>query len=211
MGAVAAALAAALAFGSMPITIRLGLRRRNDVAAGAFVQNVIALLVCGVFALGRSQDHGNVVPFLLTGLLVPGLSTIMLTRAVQAAGPSRASVAMNSSPLLSVSIALVLLGEPLHLALIAGALLIVAGGTMLARERSRPEHVRTIGYVFALATAVCFAARDNLVRWLSTGGTDVAPQLAGAATLAGAAAGILVWMAFERGRNGQWPGASPSR
>ena len=59
------------------------------------------------------------MPFVLTGLLVPGLSTMLLTRAVQAAGPSRASVLMNSSPLLSVTIALVLLGEPFHVALLA--------------------------------------------------------------------------------------------
>lgn len=200
MAAVVFALLAALTFGALPVTVRSGLQRTHDVTAGALVQNLVGFVICGAFALARWQHAGDVVPFVLTGLLVPGFSTILLTRAVQAAGPSRTSVLMNTAPLLSVSVALIFLGEPFHVALVGGAVLIVAGGIMLTRERTRPEHVRMIGYVLALAVAVCFAARDNLVRWLSTGGTHVAPQLAGTATLAAAAAGTLVWMALEPGQ-----------
>jgi drug/metabolite transporter (DMT)-like permease len=183
--AVAFALAAALSFGVTPMSVRRGLARSGgDVIGGVIGQALIGLTLCGGLALVRGDVHGNVLPFVLTGLLVPGLSTWLLTSAVREAGPSRASVVMNTGPLLSVVAALVLLDEPFHIALVLGAVLIVVGGVALARE-ARPEHVRTIGLVFALLTAVTFAVRDNLVRWLSFD-TGVGPQLAGAATLVGA-------------------------
>ena len=48
--------------------------------------------------------------------------------------------------------------------MLAGALLIVGGGVALAARAHRPDHVRTIGIVYALAGAALFALRDNLVR-----------------------------------------------
>jgi drug/metabolite transporter (DMT)-like permease len=108
---------------------------------------------------------------------------------------------MNASPLLSVTAAVVLLGEPVQLALVAGAILIVGGAVSLARERGRPEHVQTLGLVLAGLTGVSFAVRDNLVRWLATG-TSSAPQLAGAATLAGA--GVLSLVAMGVPGQAEW-------
>jgi drug/metabolite transporter (DMT)-like permease len=183
--AVTFAVLGGLAFGMMPLGVRYGLRRTPDVAAGVVAQCLVGLVVCGGLALALGEVEGNVVPFLLIGLLVPGASTILLTGAVREAGPTRASVLMNASPLISVLIALLLLDEPFHPALLLGAVLIVGGAIALAGERSRPEHVRTIGLVLAVLTGLSFAVRDNIVRWLSFD-TEVAPQLAGAGTLAGA-------------------------
>ena len=185
MAAVALAALAGLFWGSMPLAVRHGLQRTPDLAAGVVVQCLVGLAVCGGLALALGEVECDVVPFLLIGLLVPGLSTILLTGAVREAGPSRASVLMNAAPLLSITIALVLLDEPFEPAVVLGAVLIVGGAVALAGERERPEHVRTLGLVLAVLTGISFAARDNLVRWLSID-TGVAPQLAGAATLAGA-------------------------
>ena len=68
---------------------------------------------------------------------------------------------------------------------LAGAVLVVAGGLELARERERPRHLRAIGLVYALVVTVLFSARDNLVRWLSQG-TSTGPAVAAAASLAAA-------------------------
>jgi drug/metabolite transporter (DMT)-like permease len=76
------------------------------------------------------------------------------------------------------------LGEPLSAPLLVGAVLIVAGGVELARERARPEHVRLLGLAFALGAVVLFAVRDNLLRWLSQG-TSAPPAVAAAAGLLG--------------------------
>ena len=93
---------------------------------------------------------------------------------------------LGSAPLVSVTIALLLLGEPVRAALIGGAVLIVAGGVELARERGRPEHVLTIGLVFAFAGTICFSTRDNVLRWLA-GDTSVPPGVAAVAALLGGA------------------------
>ena len=72
----------------------------------------------------------------------PGVGQLFVTLAIREAGASRASVVLGSAPLASVTIALILLGEPCEWPLIVGAVLIVGGGVELARERGRPAHVR---------------------------------------------------------------------
>jgi drug/metabolite transporter (DMT)-like permease len=188
-----------LVFGGLPMLVRRGRTRTGDVLAGVVVQSLVGLVVCGAVALVRGQVHGNPLDFFAIGLVVPGLSTILMTRAVREAGPTRVSVLMNASPLLSITAALLLLDEPFQIALVFGAVLIVAGAVSLARERGRPDHVRTLGLVLAGLTGVSFAVRDNLVRWLATG-APARPQLAGAATLAGAGLLSLVAIAVQSGR-----------
>jgi drug/metabolite transporter (DMT)-like permease len=56
-----------------------------------------------------------------------------VTLAIREAGASRASVVFGVGPLISVTIALLFLGEPVSVPLIVGAVLIVAGGVELAR------------------------------------------------------------------------------
>jgi drug/metabolite transporter (DMT)-like permease len=101
-------------------------------------------------------------------------------------------VVFGVAPLISVTIALVFLGEPVSVPLIVGAVLIVAGGVELARERGRPEHLRAIGLLYAFAVTVLFSVRDNVLRWLS-GSTPVPPGVAAAASvLAGAIVVVAV-------------------
>ena len=64
-------------------------------------------------------------------------------------------------------------------------------------ERGRPEHVRRIGLLFALAATIVFAVRDNFVRWLSVD-TDVDPALAATATLAAGGCVVLVYTLSRR-------------
>ena len=141
------------------------------------------------FALAQGLDAGAVWPFALAGLLGPGVSQLLFTFAVRDAGPSRTSVVVGTAPLFSVAIALAVLDEPVQAGLIAGAVLIVVGGMLLVGERTRPEHVKRVGLLFALLATVVFAVRDNLVRWLAVE-TDAAPP--GAAAVATLAAGAFV-------------------
>jgi len=110
---------------------------------------------------------GAAWPFLLAGLLQPGVGQLLVSLAIRDAGASRASVVFGAAPLVSVTIALVLLGEPASAPLIIGAVLIVAGGFALAWERDRPGHVRSIGLFYAFLVTVLFSTRDNLLRWLA--------------------------------------------
>jgi drug/metabolite transporter (DMT)-like permease len=204
VAAVLFAVTAGFVFGLAPLSVRFGLQRAPDVMAAVAVQSVVGLAICGTVAVALGDVHGNVVPFLVIGLLVPGLSTALLTGAVRHAGPSRASMLMNVAPLLSITIALVLLDEPFHVGVFAGGVMIVAGAMSLVGERVRPAHVRTLGLVLAILTGVSFALRDNLVRWVAID-TEVAPQLAGAATLTGALVFALLAIATQPSR-AEWRG-----
>ncbi len=189
MSAVVLGIVSAFFFGAMTVALRFALQRVKDAEGGTLLTILVAVVVTLPFVAAQSRDWGAIWPFLLAGILGPGLSQLLFTLAVRDAGPSRTSVAVGSAPLFSVAIALLLLGEPAHAGLLAGAVAIVGGGILLVGERDRPEHVRRIGFVFALSAALVFATRDNLVRHLSIG-SDVSPALAAAATLS--AGGVVV-------------------
>ena len=198
MDAVLLAVTSAFLFGAMTVAIRLALRRGAGAEAGALATVVTAVAVTAPFALVQGGPVAGIWPFLLAGLLGPGLSQLFFTLAVREAGPSRTSVVVGTAPLFSVVIAVVLLGEPLQAGLVAGAILIVGGGGVLVSERGRPEHVRVAGLLLALAATVVFAVRDNLVRWLAVD-TDVSPGAAATSTLAAGAAVIAAYVLLTRG------------
>jgi drug/metabolite transporter (DMT)-like permease len=193
LDAVLLALASALLFGAMTVALRLALRRGIAPEPGALFTVLAALAFALPFAAFQGGELAGIWPFLLAGLLGPGLSQVLFTLAVDEAGPSRTSVVVGTAPLFSVAIALVLLDEPVKAGLIVGAILIVTGGVLLVGERGRPAHVRAIGLVFALAATVVFASRDNLLRWLAVD-TEVSPGPAAAATLGAGAALIAVYV-----------------
>jgi drug/metabolite transporter (DMT)-like permease len=148
---------------------------------GAFA---VAFVVAAAEAPSRGVHAADAWPFLLAGVLQPGIGQLLVTLSIATVGASRASVVFGTAPLISVTIALLVLSEPLNWALVVGAVLIVAGGVELARERDRPGHLRAIGLLYALLVTILFSARDNLVRWLS-GETSVPPGAAATATLVG--------------------------
>jgi drug/metabolite transporter (DMT)-like permease len=103
----------------------------------------------------------------------------------------------GAAPLVSVTIALLFLGEPVQAPLLVGAVLIVAGGVELAREPDRPAHLSRLGLLYAFVGATLFAIRDNLVRHLAVGKTAVPPAVAAATALVG---GMLVAALWARRR-----------
>lgn len=199
MSGVALALASALLFGGMSIALGFSMRRSRDALVGAFATSFFGFLVCGaVAAIGREWG-GELWPYALAGLLAPGGAQLLFVLGVREAGPARASVIAGAAPLVAVTIAITALGEPAKLPLIAGAVLIVAGGLALIAERDRPEHFRMIGLVYAFGCVILFATRDNVVRRIAHDST-VAPQLAASVTILAGTAFILVVLLATRGR-----------
>ena len=197
MDAVVLAATSAFLFGAMTVALRLALRRGAAPEAGALYTVLAALAFALPIAAFEGGELAGIWPFLLAGLLGPGLSQLLFTLAVQEAGPSRTSVVVGTAPLFSVAIALVFLDEPVKAGLIVGALLIVAGGVLLVRERGRPDHVRLVGLAAALAATLVFATRDNFLRWLAID-TDVEPGPAAAATLGAGGALIAAYVLARR-------------
>jgi drug/metabolite transporter (DMT)-like permease len=186
--AVGLALLSALLFGGMSVGLRIGLGRYPDVAAATLATVggalAVALVVAALEVPARGVHAGAAWPFALAGLLQPGVGQLLVTVAIREAGASRASVVFGLAPLVSVTIALLVLGEPASAPLLIGAVLIVAGGVELARERNRPQHLRPRGLAFAFCAMTLFSIRDNLLRRLSEG-TSVPPAVAAAAALLG--------------------------
>jgi drug/metabolite transporter (DMT)-like permease len=182
-------LAAAATFGGMTVAIRSGLRDGGD-AFGSTLATLLPAFGLALVASFVRHDYAGAWRFWLAGLLAPGISQLLFTLSVREAGASRTSIAVGAAPLVALAIAFVFLDEPVKAPLIAGALVIVTGGVVLAGERDRPAHLRARGLLYAEAAAVLFAVRDNIVRALHAHGS---PESAAAATLlAGAMVALLV-------------------
>ena len=201
MLAVLFGVLAGACFGALAVTVRIALRTGADPEAGAAIAAATAFVISAALALAAwsSVRAGQLWAFALVGMLVPGVSQIVFVLAVRDAGPARAAILIGTAPLISVLIALTLLGEPFHVALLAGTVLIVAGGAALTRERVRPHDFRALEAALALVCAALFAVRDNLVRLVAR--DEHPPPLAAAATsLLGAAAILALYLVVVRRR-----------
>jgi uncharacterized membrane protein len=128
-------------------------------------------------------------PFLVAGLVAPGLARVGLYVGVHRVGASRASSLASCTPLFAVLLAVAFLGERPSWGLVAGAAAIVAGGVLLA-SRGRDERPwRRRDLVFPILGALGFAFRDNLSRW----GFGAFPYPLLAAAVATAASVAVMW------------------
>ena len=191
----------AFLFGAMTVLVRIALDTGVAPVAGSFLTILPACVVTAVVAVTRGEwDLANGWPFVLAGLLAPGIAQILFTFAVRDAGASRTSVTVGTAPLFAVATALVFLDEPLVAGLLVGAALIVTGGILLASDRARPEHFKRVGLLFALLGTVAFASRDTFVRWLVTDVTDVEPGLGAFTTMLTGTTVSLLFMLATRAR-----------
>jgi drug/metabolite transporter (DMT)-like permease len=181
----------------MSVALRIALDRDPDAALGTLTTAATAFAVALVAAAAEEPSRGLHVgsawPFVLIGFLSPGAAQILVTLAIRESGSSRVSMVLGTAPLVSVTIALVILGEPASAPLLVGAVLVVAGGVELARERERPSHLNRLGLLYAFAGAALFAVRDNIVRHLAVGQTAVRPGVAASAALLGGTVLIALW------------------
>ena len=204
MFAVVLALLSAVLFGAMTVALRFGFRagRAPDAELGAFVCVAAAAAVAVVAAvLGREGTQltlRDAAFFALAGLIAPGASQLLFTRAVRDAGPSRTSVVVGTAPLFAAAIAIVVLDEPIETPLVIGGVLVVVAGLLLISEPTRPEHVRLSGIAIAFAATILFTSRDNLVRWYS-GETSSGSVKGAAVAITTGALGTLLFLLVTRG------------
>jgi uncharacterized membrane protein len=193
----------AVLFGLMSVTVRMGLAAGASAEAASFVTALTALGVtvltaAGSLVAGGSARPSALWPFVLAGVLAPGLSQLFFFRAVRDAGASRTSVIVGTAPLVAVVIALVALDEPAKPLLLVGGISIVGGSIALGLEPERPIGFKRTGVVFALLTTVMFATRDDLLRWLATDSPP--PALPAAAVAMAGGAATLTTFLLVRGR-----------
>jgi drug/metabolite transporter (DMT)-like permease len=175
----------------MTVAIRVALASGTSASRASAATLVTSFTVTFLASFVR-HDYTTAWKFFLAGFLAPGLSQIFFTKSVKEVGASRTSVTVGTAPLFALIIAFTLLDEPIEAQLVIGAVAIVVGGVALVAEPDRPGHFRRLGIFFAIAAAVLFAIRDNIVRALHAHGS---PETAAAAAMF---AGLLVGIAVSR-------------
>jgi drug/metabolite transporter (DMT)-like permease len=203
--AIALASLASLFFGVLAVTMRMCFRSGAAFGPVALATTGGAAVVAFGVALAA---HGteevtlhSVWPFVVAGVVAPGVSQLLFVRAIELIGASRTAVLVGIAPLLSAGFAIALLGEPVRAGLVAGTLAIVLGGLLLTWERAAIR-LPAVGFVVGGIAAVAIAARDNFVRWAAK---ENALPGTSAAVLSLAAATVFLLLLFGRSsRRGLW-------
>lgn len=184
----------------MAVAIRTALRHGADSGAVTLGTTAVGLATALVLAAPRLSGaigwHG-LWPFLVAGLVAPGLSQLAFVRAVASVGASRTAILVGVSPLLSALFAVTLLDEPLRAGLVAGTAAIVGGGLALVWTRKPSARLTAIGATLGVAAAALIAVRDNFVRWADTG-NDVSGLVAASAILASGTVAVAFLLVAAR-------------
>jgi uncharacterized membrane protein len=174
-------MASAVGFGVAGVLLRRGLQHANPLSAAVVSITVTTAFVWFLTLLSRPIGEvltWKVWPFLVAGLVAPGLARLMFFVGIDRIGVARAFSLMATAPLFAVAIAMVFLGERPTPVLLAGAVAIAGGSTLLARKSPHEARWRRRDMIFPALGALGFALRDNLSRW---GLRDYGDSLAAAA------------------------------
>lgn len=174
-------LGSAIGFGVAGVLLRRGLQHAPPLAAAVVSITVTTAFVWCVTLVSGSVDRlftWKIWPFLLAGLVAPGLARLMFFVGIDRIGVARAFSLMAAAPLFAVLIAIAALGERPTPLMLAGAVAIVGGSMLLARRSRHEVPWRRRDMIFPALGALGFALRDNLSRW---GLRDFGDALAAAA------------------------------
>ena len=178
------AVVAGLFWGSSPVLVKRGLVGSDVSAATLYQQATILLTLVFAAVLEGNLMAQKIAPqplavFVATGVVGAYLGRTLFVKSVAQIGASRAQSLNNSSPLITVLLAALLLGETLTPAVLGGVLLIVAGVFFVTRTESEGRDTgaaRTLTLTSISAT-LCY----GIVPVLKKLGTDLGgPPVLGA-------------------------------
>ena len=162
------AIGSALGFGVAGVLLRRALQYTGPVSAAVVSVTVTTTFIWALTVLTVPLDRvltWRIWPFLLAGLVAPGLARLFFFMGVDRIGVARAFSLMAGAPLFAVVLAIAFLGERPGPLLLVGAAAIVAGGVLLARRSHDETPWRRRDMILPLLGALGFAVRDNLSRW----------------------------------------------
>jgi transporter family protein len=174
------ALIAGLFWGTSPVLVKRGLVNSN-VSAATLYQQAAILFTLILFALFEGNlfsgkiSQSAVLVFAATGVVGAYLGRTLFVKSVAQIGASRAQSLNNSSPLITVLLAALFLGERLTPVILAGVVLIVSGVFFITKVEPRYESTvaRTITLTSILAT-VCYGIVPVMKKFgTDTGGSPV--------------------------------------
>jgi drug/metabolite transporter (DMT)-like permease len=108
--------------------------------------------------------------FVAVGLFVPGVTRVLSFRGIRTMGSSITSTIVNTTPMFSTMLAMLILGERPS-ALVLGGVLLTVGGLITVSWGGEKVSYSKIELVFPFLCALLFSMKDISVRWgLADGG-----------------------------------------
>ncbi len=192
------AVIAGLFWGTSPVLVKRGLVS-SDVSSATLIQQAAILFTLILFTLWEGSvakaqvSTIAILVFVATGVVGAYLGRTLFVKSVDQLGASRAQVVNNTSPLVTVLLAAVLLGERLTLTVLAGVLLIVSGIFFIPKGESQSgrlplQPILTLTSIFA---TICYGLVPVMKKFATDSGGS--PML-GALTMH--ATGLLLLVAF---------------
>ena len=175
------AIVAGLFWGTSPVLVKRGLVH-SDVSAATLYQQGTILATLLVASLVEGELFAGIIPplamavFACTGVVGAYLGRTLFVKTVDQIGASRAQSLNNSSPLITVLLAALFLGEPLTLAVLLGVMLVISGVFFIAEPRSKDERSggRKILTPTSIMATVCYGIVPVLKKFgTENGGTPV--------------------------------------
>ena len=195
--AVSLAVVAAFFYASSTILVRAGIRGSNSVVA-MFVSltvNLVCLWLV-VFAFTDFRfDLWRWRYFIVAGLFAPGLGRVFNYEGMDRLGVNVSAPIVYTNPLVSVTAAIVFLGERLSVVGLIGGLLVIGGGGLVGSTKGEGSVSFKWRYLLFPAAAAVLYGGSHVVRKL---GIDLvaSPLIASAVTITTSwflAAGYVLW------------------
>ena len=201
------ALITAVAFGFDYYFIRKGLLTDPQPLLAAFVTltvNLCFFLILFPFCVSPALLQWRLIyPFVVAGVLAPGLARIFSYKGLDYLGMSIATPIINSETLFSVLMAIIFLHERITLFMFLGIMSVIAGLSLLSYETGRTNGRKITGklnylYIFYPLTAAIFYGVSVFLR--KFGLLATASPVLGAAVTAGTSWCILTLLMMKQGR-----------
>ena len=157
------AIIAGLFWGTSPVLVKRGLVN-SDVSAATLIQQAAILFTLILFTLLEgSVATGQIsivsmLVFIAIGIVGAYLGRTLFVKSVDQIGATRAQLVNNTSPLITVLLAALLLGERLTVTVLAGVILIVSGIFFIPKAEPQPSRApakRILTLTSILAT-ICY-------------------------------------------------------
>jgi len=157
------AITAGLFWGTSPVLVKRGLVD-SDVSAATFIQQAAILFTLIVFTLLEGSVSSERVStlaicvFIAIGTVGAYLGRTLFVKSVDQMGATRAQLVNNTSPLVTVLLAALLLGERLTVTVLLGVVLIVSGIFFIPRAEPQLGRVPTkrILTVTSILATICY-------------------------------------------------------
>jgi len=157
------AIIAGLFWGTSPVLVKRGLVS-SDVSSATLIQQAAIFVTLILFSLWEGSvtqaqvSAVAILVFIATGVVGAYLGRTLFVKSVDQLGASRAQLVNNTSPLVTVLLAALLLGERLTMTVLAGVLLIVSGIFFIPKAESQStrapvQRILTLTSIFA---TICY-------------------------------------------------------